>query len=220
MNRADKLDGSKRSTIGFALTQLQRRLASSPEAIYQSLKRRRKRLELRLDETKLLARGESINKGLHSAETLGEYVVKKKLDLPDSLDDIDDELSAEEYELYTEQVVDQASAAETIPELEAEILILKDLEHQAHQLVESGNDKKWEQLSSLLQDKPEMFLASGSRRKLIIFTEHKDTLNYLVARIQNMLGNPNACLLYTSERWFYALNHWQGNGNPFAEGCR
>ena len=106
MNRADKLDGSKRSTIGFALTQLQRRLASSPEAIYQSLKRRRKRLELRLDETKLLARGESINKGLHSAETLGEYVVKKKLDLPDSLDDIDDELSAEEYELYTEQVVD------------------------------------------------------------------------------------------------------------------
>ena len=135
---------------------------------------------------------------MHSAETLGEYVVKKKLDLPDSLDDIDDELSAEEYELYTEQVVDQASAAETIPELEAEILILKDLEHQAHQLVESGNDKKWEQLSSLLQDKPEMFLASGSRRKLIIFTEHKDTLNYLVARIQNMLGNPNACLLYTS----------------------
>ena len=106
MNRADKLDGSKRSTIGFALTQLQRRLASSPEAIYQSLQRRRKRLELRLDETKLLARGESINKGLHSAETLGEYVVKKKLDLPDSLDDIDDELSAEEYELYTEQVVD------------------------------------------------------------------------------------------------------------------
>lgn len=192
MNRADKLDGSKRSTVGFALTQLQRRLASSPEAIYQSLKRRRKRLELRLDETRLQARGQAVGKGNHVAETLGEYVVKKKLDLPDSLDDIDDELSAEEYELYTEQVVDQASAAETIPELEAEILILKDLEHQAHQLVESGSDRKWEQLSSLLQDKPEMFTSSGSRRKLIIFTEHKDTLNYLVARIQNMLGNPNA----------------------------
>ena len=192
MNRADKLDGSKRSTVGFALTQLQRRLASSPEAIYQSLKRRRKRLELRLEETRLQARGQALSKGNHVAETLGEYVIKKKLDLPDSLDDIDDELSAEEYELYTEQVVDQASAAETIPELEAEILILKDLEHQALQLVESGSDRKWEQLSSLLQDKPEMFNASGSRRKLIIFTEHKDTLNYLVIRIQNMLGNPDA----------------------------
>lgn len=192
MNRADKLDGSTRSTVGFALTQLQRRLASSPEAIFQSLKRRCKRLEQRLEETKLLARGASLNQGGHLAETLGEYNVKKKIDLPDSFDELDEELSAEEYELYTEQVVDQATAAETIPELEAEILILKDLVHQAHQLVESGNDRKWEELSSLLQDKPEMFNTSGNRRKLIIFTEHKDTLNYLVARIQNMLGNPDA----------------------------
>ena len=37
-----------------------------------------------------------------------------------------------------------------------------------------------------------MFTASGSRRKLIIFTEHKDTLNYLVARIGGMLGNTNS----------------------------
>lgn len=190
MNRADKLDGSKRSAVGFALTQLQRRLASSPEAIYQSLKRRCKRLELRLDETRLLARGASI--GGPVAETLGEYNVKKKIDLPDSFDELDEELSAEEYEIYAEQVVDQATAAETIPELEAEILILKDLVHQAHQLVQSGNDRKWEELSSLLQDKPEMFTADGHRRKLIIFTEHKDTLNYLVARIENMLGDPSA----------------------------
>ena len=56
MNRADQLiDGKRKGTVGFALTQLQRRLASSPEAIYQSLKRRRKRLESRLEEMKLLA---------------------------------------------------------------------------------------------------------------------------------------------------------------------
>jgi hypothetical protein len=35
MNRADNLDGKRKGTVGFALTQLQRRLASSPEAIYQ-----------------------------------------------------------------------------------------------------------------------------------------------------------------------------------------
>ncbi len=191
MNRADNLDGQKKNNVGFALTMLQRRLASSPEAIYQSLKRRRKRLEDRLEETKLMARGQAvISNGV--AETVGEYSVKKNIDLPGNFDELDEDVSAEEYEWYTEQVVDQASAAETIPELEAEILILKDLEHQALTVVQSGNDKKWEELSCLLQDKPEMFTESGSRRKLIIFTEHKDTLNYLVARIGGMLGNTNA----------------------------
>ena len=196
MNRADNLDGKRRGTVGFALTQLQRRLASSPEAIYQSIKRRRKRLESRLEEMKLVARGHSVgrNKKGGVAETLGEYQVTKKLELPENLDEMDEELSAEEYELYAEQVVDQATAAETIPELEAEILILKDLEYQAMMVVRSGNDKKWEELSHLLQDRPEMYTAGGNRRKLIIFTEHKDTLNYLVERIKGLLGNPSAVL--------------------------
>ena len=191
MNRADKLDSKKKNNVGFALTMLQRRLASSPEAIYQSLKRRRKRLEARLEETKLMARGQTVRKD-GVAETFGEYSVKKRIDIPDNFDELDEDLSAEEYEILAEQVVDQATSAETIPELEAEILILKDLEYQALSLVQSGNDKKWEELSYLLQDKPEMFTASGARRKLLIFTEHKDTLNYLVKRIGDMLGNENA----------------------------
>jgi len=191
MNRADKLDGKKKNNVGFALTMLQRRLASSPEAIYQSVKRRRKRLEDKLEDTKLIARGQKA-KASNIAETLGEYEVTKKIELADNYDELDEDLSAEEYELYAEQVVDQASAAETIPELEAEILCLKDLEYQALRVVESGNDKKWEELSCLLQDKPEMFMANGHRRKLIIFTEHKDTLNYLVSRIGDMLGNTKA----------------------------
>lgn len=194
MNRADQLiDGKRKGTVGFALTQLQRRLASSPEAIYQSLKRRRKRLESRLEEMKLLARGQRIQQD-GVAETLGEYAVKKQIELPEDIDELDDALSAEEYELYADQVVDQATAAETIPELEAEILILKDLEHQALSVVQSGNDKKWEELSHLLQDRPEMYTVGGNRRKLIIFTEHKDTLNYLVGRIGGMLGNPEAVI--------------------------
>ncbi|MCG7866471.1 MAG: DUF3883 domain-containing protein [Candidatus Thiodiazotropha taylori] len=194
MNRADQLiDGKRKGTVGFALTQLQRRLASSPEAIYQSLKRRRKRLESRLEEMKLLARGQRVQQD-GVAETLGEYAVKKQIELPEDIDELDDALSAEEYELYADQVVDQATAAETIPELEAEILILKDLEHQALSVVQSGNDKKWEELSHLLQDRPEMYTAGGNRRKMIIFTEHKDTLNYLVGRIGGMLGNPEAVI--------------------------
>jgi hypothetical protein len=49
-NRADALEEGRKGTVGFALTILQRRLASSPEAIYQSLRRRRARLEKRLTE--------------------------------------------------------------------------------------------------------------------------------------------------------------------------
>ncbi|BCX80569.1 hypothetical protein MIT9_P0142 [Methylomarinovum caldicuralii] len=193
MNRADRLNGNKKNTVGFALTQLQRRLASSPEAIYQSLKRRRKRLESRLEEMKLIARGEKLRQD-GVAETLGEYVVKKPIDLPENFDVLEEELTPEEYEQYADQVVDQATAAETIPELQAEIEILKGLEQQALNVVQSGQDKKWEELSHLLQDRPEMYTTSGSRRKLIIFTEHKDTLHYLKGRIAGMLGNPDAVI--------------------------
>src|ERR1035437_611861 len=60
-NRAEALHNEKRAgTVGFALTILQRRLASSPEAIYKSLQRRRERLEKRLRELELLERAGSI----------------------------------------------------------------------------------------------------------------------------------------------------------------
>jgi hypothetical protein len=64
-------------------------------------------------------------------------------------------------------VVDEATAAETIPELRAEILILKDLEDQAARVVQSRSDRKWEEFSRLLQDQPEMLTSEGRRRKLI-----------------------------------------------------
>ncbi|WP_330947962.1 helicase-related protein [Thermomonas sp. LB-4] len=185
MNRADKLDGKARNIVGFALTQLQRRLASSPEAIYQSLKRRRTRLEARLEETRLLDRGRKVREE-------AELYVRKVLDVPANLDEAEEEMSAEEYEAYSDQVVDQASSARTALELEAEILSLKDLEARARAVVESRSDSKWAQLSRMLHDEPDMRDAGGNPRKLIIFTEHRDTLNYLKARISDFLGKPEA----------------------------
>lgn len=187
MNRADKLDGKRKGTVGFALTQLQRRLASSPEAIYQSLKRRRKKLENRLREEKLVSRGH------HTAETLSQFNAYK--DVPEDLDEAVDEMSGGDYEEWVENVVDQATAARTIEELQAEIIILEGLEEKARQLVHSGQDRKWEELSSLLQERPEMYINGGSRRKLIIFTEHKDTLNYLHGRITGLLGQNDAVVV-------------------------
>lgn len=178
-NRADALDNEgRKGTVGFALTILQRRLASSPEAIYQSLKRRRERLEDRLREERLLKRG---------AESGQRTSVAGPLMSSDDLEDIEDAPETE-IENTEEEVVDQATAARTIAELEAEITILKRLEALALSVRRSGTDKKWEELSSLLQNNEEMFDTRGHRRKLIVFTEHRDTLNYLAERVRSLLG--------------------------------
>src|SRR6266481_5173107 len=182
-NRAEALENDKRAgTVGFALTILQRRLASSPEAIYQSLRRRRERLEKRLREEQLLKRG---------AEAHVELAHNLPALTTDDLEDLDDAPDAEVEDLE-EQVVDQASAARTIRELEAEIAILARLEALAQRVRLSGTDRKWEELAALLQDNAEMFESSGARRKLVIFTEHRDTLNYLTERIRTLLGRPEA----------------------------
>src|SRR6202140_2029084 len=182
-NRADALDNEgRKGTVGFALTILQRRLASSPEAILQSLRRRRERLQGRLREKQILKRGADLqDSGFQGLPSLTE----------EDIDDLDDAPGAE-VEETEETVVDQATAARTIAELQAEIEILKNLEALALKVRRSGTDKKWEELSSLLQNHAEMFDAQGHRRKMVIFTEHRDTLNYLTERLRSLLGAPEA----------------------------
>ena len=183
-NRADALDNDgRKGTVGFALTILQRRLASSPEAIYQSLRRRRERLHKRLREEELLKRGHSA--GIEFGQVL---------DLEDLEEDLDD-VPGEEREATEQEVVDQATAARTITELQAEIVLLEELEQLALRVRRSGTDKKWEELSKLLQNEAELFDAQGHRRKLVIFTEHRDTLNYLAERITTLLGRPEAVVM-------------------------
>ena len=183
--RADQLaDGGRKGTVGFALTALQRRLASSPEAIYQSLKRRRNKLKRRVEDEKLRQRGQALAETLNGSNGLPE-------DIWDSADD----LPSEDYEALEERLVDQATASQTIPELEAEIIILEGLEEQARQVVHSGQDRKWDELSRLLQDTPEMHDDAGRQRKLIIFTEHRDTLNYLAVKIRGLIGSEEAVVM-------------------------
>jgi superfamily II DNA or RNA helicase len=181
MNRAERLkaagEGSRGAIVGFALTTLQRRLASSPEAIYQSLSRRRRRLEKRVAEERIRRRGAEL--------------AASKLRLLDEDFDPDD-LPEGELEELEEELVDEASAAGTIAELQYEIATLADLEDLARQLRDSGADRKWEELSKLLQHTPEMFDSRGSQRKLIVFSEHRDTVNYLVGKLRALLGADGA----------------------------
>ena len=197
-NRAEALENNGRmGTVGFALTILQRRLASSPEAIYQSLRRRRERLESRLDEAQLLKRG-------------GEVVVELNAGIPDLDEEAVDELEDspdEEAQQVEETVADQATASRTITELQAEIETLRRLETLAHALRRSGQDRKWEELSRVLEGifTPGAFssrvaeeppdIKPSPKQKLVIFTEHRDTLNYLRDRISTLFGNPDAVVV-------------------------
>jgi superfamily II DNA or RNA helicase len=94
-----------------------------------------------------------------------------------------------------ERILDQATAARTIAELRVEIELLADLEKLALQVRQSGTDRKWDELSRLLQNNSEMFDTHGHRRKLVIFTEHRDTLNYLAERIRALIGRVEALVM-------------------------
>ncbi len=164
MNRADRLtaqgDGRRGNRVGFAVTVLQRRLASSPDAIHQSLVRRRDRLERRLVEDDIVDSGADVD-----------------------VDDLDEE-DAETVERVEEELVDEATAARTKVELEAEIATLKRLVDLAAAVARSGRDRKWTEMAKLLGEVGE--------RKLIVFTEHRDTLNMLVTRIRSFFGRDDA----------------------------
>src|SRR3989344_4792162 len=165
-NKAESKGEGKKNVIGFALTILQRRLASSPEAIYQSLKRRKEKLEKRIQELYLIKEGKLEPKG----DSFYEYSEEDIEDYDDNPD--------QESEYFEEKIVDQATASETIPEFGKEIAILERLEKDALKLRNSEKDSKWEALRDLLDNNKEMF-DNGNRRKLIVFTEHRDTLIYL-----------------------------------------
>ena len=206
-NRAEALANAKRAgTVGFALTILQRRLASSPEAIYQSLRRRRRlasspeaiyqslrrrreRLESRRRELEVLQRGGQPSPVI--AFTAPELDADDVADLDDAPE--------QEVEDAEARILDQATAARSIVELKAELETLKALEDLALGVRRRGADTKWRELASLLG---EIFTATGRdgrtgalatrdaagaiprpagspHQKLVVFTEHRDTLRYL-----------------------------------------
>lgn len=203
-DRAEALANEKQAgTVGFALTILQRRLASSPEAIYQSLRRRSDRLQRRLREFEILQRGGMENSAVLAGPVLG----------PDDVEDLEDAPDAE-VEVAEEEFLDQATAARSIEELKAEIATLSRLEARAADVRRSGEDRKWRELADLLhqvfspapaavpnsnepnsEGENTYRVKSSPTQKLVIFTEHRDTLTYLQDKVGRLLGRANAVVV-------------------------
>jgi hypothetical protein len=139
-------------------------------------------MEERLRDEKVMR--QSASAPLTHAPTLPAYD-------PDEID----EAPGAEAEAAEEQILDLATAAQTVVELEAEIIILRDLEDRALRLKLSGLDAKWRELESILDDPIMLDPATGLRRKIIIFTEPKDTLEYLAHKITARFGDPAAVVV-------------------------
>lgn len=190
MNAAKKImrsDKRRGNSIGFALTVLQRRLASSPEAILRSLERRRDRL------SDLLERIDAHpDKAVEILNDDRERYVGMDMDSFDDLWDETDEDQQGQLEFDIDQITDAVTGARTHEELANEIAWLDRLVAQASEVRASGRDTKWTQLSDILHEKVLNTGTSELPHKMIVFTEHKDTFTYLQGRIDTLLGRPEA----------------------------
>jgi len=161
------LKSDKKRHIGFALLILQRRMASSTHALLRSLERRRHRLKKMLEG----ADGASLSKGYSE----------------DEIDDLNEEDRWKEEEIW-----ETLSVAENRHELENEISTLSKLILQAQKIINSENEAKLSQLKSTLGGMRE----TSADDKILIFTESKDTLQYIEKKIAG---------------WGYSVNTIHGN---------
>jgi len=164
LNRFLAIRGSGRTRQSIALTRtvFQRRLASSSCAIYKSLKRRLQRQKEFLQEIENLPPSEQIK----MLERRRGVTVDEEIDEGD-LDERD-----------RDKLFNQFTVVREINELKEEIASLKDLIERAKKVYEQTPDTKLKALKECLERAEFLELRDG-RGKLLIFTEHRDTLSYL-----------------------------------------
>ncbi len=170
-NKALTLD-TKRN-IGFALIILQRRLASSTYALLKSLERRKKRLEELLKEKEI--HYESPFVSVEALEEIEDYEEKER------------EIKEKEWETLT--------ISRTKEELKREIQIIEDLIQKAKEVLNSGEEVKLKELKKALEEGFQKIREISGNEKILIFTESRDTLEYLVSKIKS---------------WGYKVNYIHG----------
>lgn len=146
----------EKRNVAFAMTILQRRLASSIRAVRKSLDRRKRRLQ------ELYEKGQLLQEGLTYTE--------------DYLEDL------EERERWQreEELLEKLTSAETLDELKKEIEKLDELILLAKEAEKKEIETKLNELRKVMEAEE----IKGTEIKLLIFTEAKDTLEYLVEKLR------------------------------------
>lgn len=168
-NNAAKL--LNRSAARLAMSVFQRRLASSTYALLRSFERRHQKLTKlvedmrsgKLDSTKLVASQRTL-------DTIEDPFYEKTADEEESIP------GEEENERSEDQALEGVMAT-TLAELEVELQMVESLLALARGVYQAGNESKFEKLRDVLLD------PQYKNEKMIIFTEHRDTLDFLVRRL-------------------------------------
>lgn len=174
--------GRKKQSVALARTVLQRRLASSTKAIHESIRRRLERQQTLLEELEVLPPSQRARR---LAQLQGRLT-----DVEQDEDDLDD--------AARDELADEFTAAVELDQLRAEIAALRELLAQARRVRDHAVDSKLAALRECLA-KAEFRELSDGRGKLLIFTEHRDTLTYLLEHL---------------EAWGYSTCQIHGGMNP------
>ncbi len=171
-NRA--LQSDKKRNVAFALLILQRRMASSTYALLRSLERRKERLKNLLKEPELI-------------KEIPTYI---------DIEEVDDYEEEERWD--QEKKWETLSIAENREELEKEINTLKELIEKAKEILIAECEVKLSELKDAIEEGFRKIRKMHGNEKILIFTESKDTLEYLVKRINS---------------WEYSVNFIHGGMN-------
>lgn len=149
-----------RTTAGFVLTTMQRRVASSTRAIRRTLERRVDRIEKALEDPE-------------------EYLRSRKAFQRSLVDDLEE---LEEMDEQTRWELEDEALEEWLPDTVAELerAALGPLLALAQEVEAKRVERKLTELLEVVQSQG---LRDDRRKQLLIFTEHKDTLDYLVENL-------------------------------------
>jgi superfamily II DNA or RNA helicase len=144
--------------IAFALLILQRRLASSTYALYKSLERRKERFEKLLKEQDIKTKTSSF--------------------------DLEDYEDIEENERWQrEKEWESLSVSENKEELKKEISIINELIALSSEIINNEEEVKLKELKKAIEEGFKKIEELEGNKKILIFTESRDTMDYLVKKI-------------------------------------
>jgi superfamily II DNA or RNA helicase len=157
---AAREDDPRARAVGFLMSLYQRRLASSTYALRHSLENRARRLEEALKHAQELIR-----------------LAPPDLPDPEELEEME-----ESERERIEQMLEAITLAGNTGQVHEEIAELRLLASQAKAVEDADVEAKLSRLRGLLQQ--EGFFDQPAKR-LLIFTEYKDTLDYLMGRLKD-----------------------------------
>lgn len=156
--------GKQKASVALARTVFQRRLASSTSAIYESLKRRLEKQQTLLEALELLPPKDQARR---LAQLQGRLV-----DAEQDEGDLD--------EAARDAIFDNFTSAGEVENLRAEVFMLRELNARAKRVRDQATDSKLTALKQCLEQAEFQDLRNGDNQsRLLLFTEHRDTLNYV-----------------------------------------